>query len=256
MNASVLTAVAARPDATHAEMANAIRFLAIDAVEQAKSGHPGMPMGMADVATVLFSRFMKFDPADPAWPDRDRFVLSAGHASMLLYSMLHLTRVQAVNAKYETVGQPSVSLDDIKKFRQWHSKCAGHPEYRWTSGVGVTPALDYTWSENNYTRLFSRFHWNNYYFDPGGSATWNQQGSDPFVPDESQARLLQSETKSYRNRDGHGEQVGLEQGYPIYPINTQLTGSALYGRYHAQGGEYSFRGAGAWLMRPVLQQLM
>ncbi len=123
---------------------------------------------------------------------------------------------------------------------------------RWTSGVGVTPALDYTWSENTYTRLFSRFHWNNYYFDPSEGATWNQEGSVPFDPDASQARLLQSETKNYRNRDGHGEQAGVEQGYAIYPINTQLTGSAFYTRYHAQGGEYSFRGTGAWLASETL----
>ena len=106
MNAPALAYIAGRTEASHAEMANAIRFLAIDAVEKAKSGHPGMPMGMADVATVLFSRFLKFDPADPAWPDRDRFVLSAGHGSMLLYALLHLTG-------------GDVSLDDIKAFRQW-----------------------------------------------------------------------------------------------------------------------------------------
>ena len=107
-------------------MANAIRFLAIDAVEKAKSGHPGMPMGMADVATVLFSRFLKFDPADPAWPDRDRFVLSAGHGSMLLYALLHLT------------GYEGVTLDELKAFRQWGSKTPGHPEYGHTPGVETT----------------------------------------------------------------------------------------------------------------------
>ena len=96
MTAHALSCTASRPDVSHAEMANAIRFLAIDAVEKAKSGHPGMPMGMADVATVLFSRFLKFDPADPAWPDRDRFVLSAGHGSMLLYALLHLTGYEGV----------------------------------------------------------------------------------------------------------------------------------------------------------------
>ena len=87
---------AAAPAITHASMANAIRVLAMDAVEQAKSGHPGMPMGMADVATILFSRFLKFDPADPAWPDRDRFVLSAGHGSMLIYALLYLTGYEAM----------------------------------------------------------------------------------------------------------------------------------------------------------------
>jgi transketolase len=107
-------------------MANAIRFLAIDAVEKAKSGHPGMPMGMADVATVLFSRFLKFDPADPAWPDRDRFVLSAGHGSMLLYALLHLT------------GYEGVTSDELKAFRQWGSRTPGHPEYGHTPGVETT----------------------------------------------------------------------------------------------------------------------
>jgi transketolase len=107
-------------------MANAIRFLAIDAVEKAKSGHPGMPMGMADVATVLFSRFLKFDAADPAWPDRDRFVLSAGHGSMLLYALLYLT------------GYEGVTSDELKAFRQWGSKTPGHPEYGHTPGVETT----------------------------------------------------------------------------------------------------------------------
>ncbi len=126
MNAPVLSRIASRPDVSHAEMANAIRFLAIDAVEKAKSGHPGMPMGMADVATVLFSRFLKFDPSDPAWPDRDRFVLSAGHGSMLLYALLHLT------------GYEGMSLDELKAFRQWGSKTPGHPEYGHTVGVETT----------------------------------------------------------------------------------------------------------------------
>jgi transketolase len=107
-------------------MANAIRFLAVDAVEKAKSGHPGMPMGMADVATVLFSRFLKFDPADSAWPDRDRFVLSAGHGSMLLYALLHLT------------GYEAVTLDELRAFRQWGSRTPGHPEYGHTPGVETT----------------------------------------------------------------------------------------------------------------------
>jgi len=113
-------------DPSHAELANAVRFLAIDAVEKAKSGHPGMPMGMADVATVLFSRFLKFDPTDPSWPDRDRFVLSAGHGSMLLYALLHLT------------GYEAVTLDQLKSFRQWGSRTPGHPEYGHTPGVETT----------------------------------------------------------------------------------------------------------------------
>src|ERR1700732_957039 len=96
MTAQSLHSVARRPDVAHADMANAIRFLSVDAVEKAKSGHPGMPMGMADVATVLFSRFLKFDAADPSWPDRDRFVLSAGHGSMLLYALLYLTGYESM----------------------------------------------------------------------------------------------------------------------------------------------------------------
>jgi transketolase len=117
---------------------NTIRTLSMDAVQAANSGHPGTPMAMAPVAYCLWQRFLRFDPSDPIWPDRDRFVLSAGHASMLLYSLLHLTGVRAVNAKYERLGTPTVSLDDIKKFRQLDSKCPGHPEYRWTSGVETT----------------------------------------------------------------------------------------------------------------------
>jgi transketolase len=126
MNAPALSAIATRPDVSHAEMANAIRFLAVDAVEKARSGHPGMPMGMADVATVLFSRFLKFDAADPAWPDRDRFVLSAGHGSMLLYALLYLT------------GYEGVTSDELRAFRQWGSKTPGHPEVRHTPGVETT----------------------------------------------------------------------------------------------------------------------
>jgi len=132
-NASSTAAVAlsarheqARSAVAHADMANAIRALAMDAVEQAKSGHPGMPMGMADVATVLFTHFLKFDPADPAWPDRDRFVLSAGHGSMLIYALLYLT------------GYSAVTLDQIKRFRQLGSITAGHPEYGHTPGVETT----------------------------------------------------------------------------------------------------------------------
>ncbi len=116
----------ASPAVAHADMANAIRALAMDAVEQAKSGHPGMPMGMADVATVLFTQFLKYDPAAPAWPDRDRFVLSAGHGSMLIYALLYLTGYQAM------------TLDEIKRFRQLGSITAGHPEYGHTPGVETT----------------------------------------------------------------------------------------------------------------------
>jgi transketolase len=117
---------------------NTIRTLSIDAIQQANSGHPGTPMGMAPVVYCLWQRFLRFDPQEPIWPNRDRFVLSAGHASMLLYSILHLTGVKAVDPDYEVIGKPSVSLDDIKSFRQFGSRCAGHPEYRWTSGVECT----------------------------------------------------------------------------------------------------------------------
>ncbi len=117
---------------------NTIRTLSMDAVQAANSGHPGTPMAMAPVVYCLWQRFLRFDPQDPIWPNRDRFVLSVGHASMLLYSMLHLCGVKAVNPKYEILGELSVTLDDIKRFRQLDSRCAGHPEYRWTSGVETT----------------------------------------------------------------------------------------------------------------------
>jgi transketolase len=115
-----------------------IRTLSIDAIQKANSGHPGTPMAMAPVAYTLWQRFLRFDPADPVWPNRDRFVLSAGHASMLLYALLHLAGVRAVEPDYEVVGRPSVSLDDVKSFRQLDSRAPGHPEYRWTSGVETT----------------------------------------------------------------------------------------------------------------------
>ena len=114
------------PRAQHDRMANAIRALAMDAVEQAKSGHPGLPMGAADIATVLFTRFLKFDPADPAWPDRDRFVLSAGHGSMLIYALLHL------------LGYEKMTIEEIKRFRQLGSITPGHPENFLTPGVETT----------------------------------------------------------------------------------------------------------------------
>jgi transketolase len=114
---------------------NTIRTLAMDAVQAANSGHPGTPMALAPVVYCLWQDFLRFDPDDPIWPNRDRFVLSNGHASMLLYSMLHLTGVKAVNSQYERQGELSVKLDDIKRFRQLDSKCPGHPEYRLTSGV-------------------------------------------------------------------------------------------------------------------------
>jgi transketolase len=117
---------------------NTIRTLSIDAVQQAKSGHPGTPMALAPLVYTIWNRVMRFDPQDPIWPNRDRFVLSNGHASMLLWSILHLTRTQAVNADYEILGTPSVSLDDIRRFRQLDSKAPGHPEYHWVSGVETT----------------------------------------------------------------------------------------------------------------------
>ena len=117
---------------------NTIRTLAMDAVQAANSGHPGTPMAMAPAVYAVWQRFLRFDPDDPIWPNRDRFVLSIGHASMLLYSVLHLCGVKAVDAEYERLGEPAVTLEDIKRFRQLDSKCPGHPEYRWTSGVETT----------------------------------------------------------------------------------------------------------------------
>src|SRR5271156_6410722 len=117
---------------------NTIRTLAIDAVQQANSGHPGAPMGLAPVAFSLWQYFLNYDPASPLWPNRDRFVLSAGHASMLLYSTLHLAGVKAVNAKGEVQKDLSVSLDEIKRFRQLDSRTPGHPESHLTTGVETT----------------------------------------------------------------------------------------------------------------------
>ncbi len=117
---------------------NTIRTLAMDAVQQANSGHPGAPMALAPVAYCLWQQFLRYDPEDPLWPNRDRFVLSNGHASMLLYALLYLAGVRAVNSKYERQDQFAITLDDIKKFRQINSKTPGHPEYRLTSGVETT----------------------------------------------------------------------------------------------------------------------
>src|ERR1700680_1127639 len=119
-------ALLARPVLPERRLADAIRALAIDAVEAAKSGHPGMPMGMADAAATLWTRFLKFDAADPRWPDRDRFVLSAGHGSMLLYSLLHLT------------GHAGMGIEELKRFRQLHSPAAGHPEFGENPGIETT----------------------------------------------------------------------------------------------------------------------
>ncbi|MEU3301487.1 transketolase [Streptomyces sp. NPDC006678] len=117
---------------------NTIRGLCMDAVQQAESGHPGTPMGIAPVAYTLWQRFLRFDPQDPIWPNRDRFVLSEGHASVLLWSLLHLSGVHAVDPDYEVLGRPAVTMEDLKSFRQLGSRCPGHPEYRWTSGVETT----------------------------------------------------------------------------------------------------------------------
>jgi len=146
-----------------------IRTLSIDAVQQAKSGHPGTPMALAPLVYTLWNRVLRFDPRDPIWPNRDRFVLSNGHASMLLWSVLHLSQTQAVNAEYERLGQPSVSLDDIRRFRQLGSKAPGHPEYRWVSGVETTSgplgqgvatsvgmAIAQKWLAHRYRELFEK----------------------------------------------------------------------------------------------------
>jgi transketolase len=117
---------------------NTIRTLSIDAVQQANSGHPGTPMALAPAVYTIWNRVMNFDPEDPIWPNRDRFVLSNGHASMLLWAVLHLTGTRAVNADYERLGESAVTLDDIKRFRQLDSKAPGHPEYHWVSGVETT----------------------------------------------------------------------------------------------------------------------
>jgi transketolase len=144
---------------------NCIRTLSMDAVQQAKSGHPGTPMALAPLVYTLWNRVMRFDPQDPIWPNRDRFVLSNGHASMLLWSVLYLTGTRAVNAAYERLGQPAVSLDDIRHFRQLGSKAPGHPEYHWVSGVETTTgplgqgvatsvgmAIAETWLAHRYNR--------------------------------------------------------------------------------------------------------
>jgi transketolase len=155
---------------------NCIRTLSIDAVQQAKSGHPGTPMALAPLVYTLWNRVMRFDPQDPIWPDRDRFVLSNGHASMLLWSVLHLTGTRAVNAEYERLGQPAVSLDDIRHFRQLGSKAPGHPEYHLVSGVEATTgplgqgvatsvgmAIAEAWLANRYNRPdFEIFGYNIY----------------------------------------------------------------------------------------------
>src|SRR3990167_1101072 len=117
---------------------NTIRTLSMDAVEAAKSGHPGTPMALAPVAYVLYNEVLRYDPASPLWPGRDRFVLSCGHASMLLYAALHLSGVKQVGADGRVLDEPAVALDDIRKFRQLNSRCPGHPEHGHTAGVETT----------------------------------------------------------------------------------------------------------------------
>jgi transketolase len=157
---------------------NTIRTLSIDGVQKANSGHPGAPMALAPVAYVLWQQFLRYDPANPVWPNRDRFVLSNGHASMLLYSMLYLSQVKAVDSEYKVQNQPAISLDDIKAFRQLDSKTPGHPEYRITSGIETTTgplgqgignsvgmSIAGKWLEANYNRPgFEVFNYNVYAF--------------------------------------------------------------------------------------------
>lgn len=175
MSASQLARPTTAPDMDQLCI-NTIRTLSIDAVQQAQSGHPGTPMALAPLVYTIWNRVMHFDPKYPIWPNRDRFVLSNGHASMLLWSILHLTKTQAVNAQYEGVGQASCTLDDCRRFRQLDSKAPGHPEYRWVSGVEATTgplgqgvatsvgmAMAQKWLANRYNRPgFKIFDYNIY----------------------------------------------------------------------------------------------
>jgi len=180
MSAAISPAVESARPMTDAQLdqlsINCIRTLSMDAVQQAKSGHPGTPMALAALVYTLWNRVMRFDPQDPIWPNRDRFVLSNGHASMLLWSVLHLTGTRAVNPEYERLGQPAVSLDDIRHFRQLGSKAPGHPEYHLVSGVEATTgplgqgiatsvgmAIAEAWLANRYNRPdFKMFDYNIY----------------------------------------------------------------------------------------------
>lgn len=180
MNATGTPAVDSSRPMTNAQLdqlsINCIRTLSIDAVQQAKSGHPGTPMALAPLVYTLWNRVMRFDPQAPIWPNRDRFILSNGHASMLLWSLLHLTGTRAVNAEYERLGRPAVTLDDIRRFRQLNSKAPGHPEYHWVSGVEATTgplgqgvatsvgmAIAEKWLANRYNRPgFDIFDYNIY----------------------------------------------------------------------------------------------
>src|SRR5580693_8654155 len=178
MNAALVRPITPKMTETQADQLciNTIRTLSIDAVQQANSGHPGTPMALAPLIYTLWNRVMRFDPQDPIWPNRDRFLLSNGHASMLLWSVLHLTGTRAVNAEYERLGQPAVSLDDIRRFRQLGSKAPGHPEYHLVSGVEATTgplgqgvatsvgmAIAEAWLANRYNRPdFEIFDYNIY----------------------------------------------------------------------------------------------
>jgi len=151
---------------------NTIRTLAMDAIQKANSGHPGAPMAMAPVAYSLWQRFLRYDPEHPIWSNRDRFVLSAGHASTLLYALLHLCEVKAVDPTYEILGKLTVELDDIKNFRQLDSKCPGHPEYRWTSGVETTTGPLGQGAANSVGMAIAAF-WNAGYFNRPGYELFN-----------------------------------------------------------------------------------
>src|SRR3989449_4405346 len=138
---------------------NTIRTLAMDAVQQANSGHPGAPMALAPVTYCLWQNFLRYDPADPVWPNRDRFVLSNGHASMLLYATLYLAQVRGINPEYERLGDYAITLDDIKRFRQIDSRTPGHPEYRIAGGIETTTGpLGQGRSEEHTSELQSRLH--------------------------------------------------------------------------------------------------
>src|SRR5205814_1375240 len=184
---------------------NTIRTLSMDAVQSANSGHPGAPMGLAPVAYCLWQRYLRFDPADPIWPNRDRFVLSAGHASMLLYSMLFLTGVRAVDPDYEIEGTPAVSLDDIKSFRQLDSKCPGHPEYRWTY-------------EDDVQTRFEGYQWNVTRVEDANDLDQIARGFDNFREEQNRPTLIIVDSHigygaphKQDTAEAHGEPLGDEE---------------------------------------------
>jgi len=221
---------------------NCIRTLSIDAVQQAKSGHPGTPMALAPLVYTLWNRVMHFDPQDPIWPNRDRFVLSNGHASMLLWSVLHLSGTRAVNADYETLGQPAVSLDDIKRFRQLGSKAPGHPEYHWTSGVEATTgplgqgiatsvgmAIAEAWLANRYNREgFEVFGYVSFSEGSEGPSAFAAQAD--FTSELAEANpdwkldLNDEVIGSWRGELGNAAEMTLVWGTPMIPGGTLVTG--------------------------------